>query len=76
MLSDRGPRMVANTDVEVTSAISIFVKDSGLVASSVASCGADLPLLTIAHQRFSRAAQAGLGSRDDSRVIKTWNRSA
>ena len=45
MLSDRGPRMVAGTDVEVTSAINIFVKDSGLVVSAGESCGAQLPLL-------------------------------
>ena len=73
MLSDRGPRMVASTDVEVTSSINIFVKDSGLVASAGESCGAELPLLTIAHERFCRAAEAGLGLRDDSRVIETWN---
>jgi 3-hydroxyisobutyrate dehydrogenase-like beta-hydroxyacid dehydrogenase len=73
MLSDRGPRMVAGTDVEVTSAINIFVKDSGLVASAGESCGAQLPLLAIAHERFCRAAAGGLGSRDDSRVIETWN---
>jgi 3-hydroxyisobutyrate dehydrogenase-like beta-hydroxyacid dehydrogenase len=73
MLSDRGPRMVAGTDVEVTSAINIFVKDSGLVASAGESCGAQLPLLAIAHERFCRAAEGGLGSRDDSRVIETWN---
>ncbi len=73
MLSDRGPRMVAGTDVEVTSAINIFVKDSGLVSSAGESCGAQLPLLAIAHQRFCRAAEAGLGQRDDSRVIETWN---
>jgi len=73
MLSDRGPRMVAGTDVEVTSAINIFVKDSGLVASAGESCGVQLPLLAIAHERFCRAAEAGLGSRDDSRVIETWN---
>jgi 3-hydroxyisobutyrate dehydrogenase-like beta-hydroxyacid dehydrogenase len=72
MLSDRGPRMVAGADVEVTSAINIFVKDSGLVALAGESCGAQLPLLAIAHERFSRAAQAGLGLRDDSRVIETW----
>jgi 3-hydroxyisobutyrate dehydrogenase/putative dehydrogenase len=72
MLSDRGPRMVAGTDVEVTSAIDIFVKDSGLVMASGESCGAQLPLLTIAHERFRRAAAAGLGLRDDSRVIETW----
>ena len=73
MLSDRGPRMVAGTDVEVTSAINIFVKDSGLVLSAGESCDAQLPLLAIAHERFRRAAQAGLGLRDDSRVIETWN---
>ena len=72
MLSDRGPRMVAGTDVEVTSAVDIFVKDSGLVMSAGASCGAQLPLLTAAHERFRRAAAAGLGPRDDSRVIETW----
>jgi 3-hydroxyisobutyrate dehydrogenase/putative dehydrogenase len=73
MLSDRGPRMVAGTDVEVTSAIDIFVKDSGLVMSAGESCGAQLPLLTIAHERFRLAAEAGLGKRDDSRVIETWD---
>ena len=73
MLSDRGPRMVAGTDVEVTSTINIFVKDSGLVASAGVSCGAQLPLLAIAHERFCRAAEAGLGLRDDSRVIETWS---
>lgn len=72
MLSDRGPRMVQATDVKVTSAVNIFVKDSGLVADAGAACGAQLPLLEIAHQRFCRAAEMGLGLRDDSRVIETW----
>jgi len=73
MLSDRGPRMLAGTDVEVTSSINIFVKDSGLVAQAGASSGAQLPLLELAHQRFCQAAEAGLGLRDDSRVIETWS---
>jgi 3-hydroxyisobutyrate dehydrogenase-like beta-hydroxyacid dehydrogenase len=72
MLSDRGPRMLAGSDVGVTSAINIFVKDSGLVASAAASCGAQLPLLTTAHEHFCTAAEMGLGLRDDSRVIETW----
>src|SRR4029453_1427182 len=58
--SDRGPRMVADTDVEVTSAINIFVKDSGLVASAGKSCGAQLPLLAIGHESFCRAAGGGV----------------
>lgn len=72
MLSDRGPRMLAGTDVEVTSAINIFVKDSSLVAAAAAQCGAPVPLLAIAHERYQQAADAGLGLRDDSRVIETW----
>lgn len=72
MLSDRGPRMLAGTDVNVTSTINIFVKDSGLVAQAGASCGVQLPLLEVAHARFCEAAEAGLGLRDDSRVIETW----
>lgn len=72
MLSDRGPRMVASGDVEVTSAINIFVKDSGLVAEAGAGCGAAVPLLRLAHERFCQAADAGLGLHDDSQVIQTW----
>jgi 3-hydroxyisobutyrate dehydrogenase len=72
MLSDRGPRMLEGTDVNVTSSINIFVKDSDLVADAAASCGADVPLLSIANARYHEAADAGLGLRDDSRVIETW----
>ena len=74
MLSDRGPRMLQSTDVEVSSAINIFVKDSGLVADAATACHADVPLLKVAHARYLAAAQAGLGQRDDSRVIETWYR--
>lgn len=73
MLSDRGPRMVADPPVEVSSAINIFVKDSGLVKAAGQSCGAELPLLEVANERFRRAAEAGLGHQDDSRVIETWH---
>jgi 3-hydroxyisobutyrate dehydrogenase len=72
MLSDRGPRMLQGTDVNVTSSINIFVKDSDLVADAAASCGADVPLLSVANARYHEAADAGLGLRDDSRVIETW----
>ena len=72
MLSDRGPRMVAGTDVEVTSTVSIFVKDSGLVKAAGETCGAQRPRLLIAHDRFCSAAEQGLAARDDSRVIETW----
>ncbi|MBQ5265161.1 NAD(P)-dependent oxidoreductase [Klebsiella pneumoniae] len=72
MLSDRGPRMLKNSDVAVSSAINIFVKDSGLVADAAKACGAETPLLDVARARYVAAAEAGLGLNDDSRVIETW----
>jgi 3-hydroxyisobutyrate dehydrogenase len=73
MLSDRGPRMLQDTDVEVASAISIFVKDSGLVADAAGAVGAGTPLLDVARDRYERAAAAGFAARDDSRVIETYS---
>jgi 3-hydroxyisobutyrate dehydrogenase len=72
MLSDRGPRMLGDTDVEVASQVNIFVKDSGLVAEAARSAGADTPVLDAARERYLAAADAGLGTRDDSRVIETY----
>ncbi|WP_197698294.1 NAD(P)-dependent oxidoreductase [Micromonospora viridifaciens] len=72
MLSDRGPRMLQGTDVEVTSTINIFVKDSGLVAAAARAADAQTPLLDIARARYEQAAEAGLATRDDSRVIETY----
>lgn len=72
MLSDRGPRMLGGTDVEVTSAVSIFVKDSGLVADAARAADAPTPLLDLARERYLAAADRGLAARDDSRVIETY----
>lgn len=72
MLSDRGPRMLGETDVDVTSQINIFVKDSGLVHAAARAAGAATPLLDEARERYLAAQAAGLGTRDDSRVIETY----
>lgn len=72
MLSDRGPRMLLGTDAPVTSTINIFVKDSGLVADAAARAGAPVPLLDVARSRYQQAGELGLGLRDDSRVIETY----
>lgn len=74
MLSDRGPRMLQGTDAEVTSQITIFVKDSGLVADAARAADAETPLLDAARERYLAAADLGLGTRDDSRVIETYSR--
>ncbi|MGY2680697.1 NAD(P)-dependent oxidoreductase [Pseudomonas tolaasii] len=73
MLSDRGPRIVADGNVEVTSTVDIFVKDSGLVVEAAKAYGAAVPLLSIAHQRYKQASESGFGRADDSQVIRTWD---
>lgn len=72
MLGDRGPRMLEGTDVEVTSAVDLFVKDSTLAATLAEQLGFDAPLLRAARAAFQAAAAAGLGRRDDSRVIEQY----
>ncbi len=71
MLKNRGPRMVADTDV-VTSAVDIFVKDLSLVLDAGRSAKVGLPLAALAHQLFLAASGMGLGAKDDSQVIATY----
>lgn len=44
MLSDRGPRMLEGPEAQVTSAVDVFVKDSGLVTEAAADAGFEAPL--------------------------------
>jgi 3-hydroxyisobutyrate dehydrogenase-like beta-hydroxyacid dehydrogenase len=72
MLTDRGPRMVQGEGAEVTAAIDLFVKDSGMVAAAADAAGLPTPLLAAAREVFERAADAGLGHADDSQVIQIY----
>ncbi|MCM1013073.1 MULTISPECIES: NAD(P)-dependent oxidoreductase [unclassified Brevibacterium] len=74
MLGDRGPRMLEGLDAPVASAVSIFVKDTTLVAEVAAGFDIDLALLPVAGRKFAEAADAGLARRDDSQVIRTYDR--
>ena len=71
MLANRGPRML-ETEPEVTSAVNIFVKDLGIVRDTAREIGADVPLARTAHQRFIKAAEAGLGLADDSQIVRAF----
>ncbi len=72
MLSDRGPRMLEGLDAQVASAVSIFVKDSGLVSEIAESAGMEAPMLEAAKKKYAEAADAGWAGRDDSQVIQTY----
>lgn len=72
MLSDRGPRMLADEEPPVLSAIDIFVKDTSLVLDAAGGVQAPVPLTQLVGDRFRDAQQRGWGRRDDSKLIELY----
>lgn len=76
MLGDRGPRMVAESFDDVTSAVDIFVKDLGLVLDAARQSQFAAPLAHAAFLGFLAASGRGLGRLDDSAVIQNYTKPA
>ncbi|OPF71285.1 3-hydroxyisobutyrate dehydrogenase [Streptomyces antioxidans] len=71
MFENRMAHVLAG-DYTPLSAVDIFVKDLGLVLDSARPERFPLPLAATAHQMFLQASASGLGSEDDSAVIKIF----
>jgi 3-hydroxyisobutyrate dehydrogenase len=71
MFQNRVPHILAG-DYTPLSAVSIFVKDLGIVLDSARELMLGLPLTAAAHQLFLMAAAAGLAGEDDSAVVKVF----
>jgi 3-hydroxyisobutyrate dehydrogenase len=71
MFNDRVPHMLAG-DFTPRSAVNIFVKDLGIVLDVARELKFPLPMAALAHQIFVAAAAAGLGTEDDSAVVKLF----
>ena len=73
MLGNRGPRMLQAYDdegAEVLSALDIFVKDMGIVGDAARRVGLPTPVAAAAEQLYLTGRSQGLGSNDDSAVIR------
>ncbi|KQR25843.1 NAD(P)-dependent oxidoreductase [Microbacterium sp. Leaf151] len=73
MLGNRGPRMLQAYDdegAEVLSALDIFVKDMGIVGDAARRVGLPTPVAAAAEQLYLSGRSQGLGSHDDSAVIR------
>ena len=70
MLDDRGARMLAEGQVEVRSALQIFVKDMGMVVAAARDRRFPSPMAAAAEQLYLAGAEAGLGGNDDSALIQ------
>ncbi len=72
MLEDRGERMLREEFVLPKSALDIFVKDMGLVRRAAEEQGFETPLASAALGAYLAGRDAGLGSEDDSGVIRVF----
>lgn len=72
MLGDRGPRMVAESFDQVTSAVDIFVKDMGLVLDSAREHSFAASMAHAAFLQFIEASGHGLGKLDDAAVFRNY----
>jgi L-threonate 2-dehydrogenase len=73
MFNNRVPHMLKG-DFTPLSAVNIFVKDLGIVLDVAHELRFPLPMAAIAHQLFLAAAAAGLGTEDDSSVVKLFEK--
>ncbi|MGV1756640.1 L-threonate dehydrogenase [Rhizobium sp. A22-96] len=69
MFENRGEHIVSG-NYAPRSAVNIFVKDLGIVASEAEKAGAITPLAASALSLFVEASEAGLGQEDDAAVVK------
>jgi 3-hydroxyisobutyrate dehydrogenase len=71
MFQNRVPHILAG-DYTPLSAVSIFVKDLGIVLDTARGLALPLPLAATAHQMFLQAAGAGHAAEDDAAVVKIF----
>jgi 3-hydroxyisobutyrate dehydrogenase len=71
MFQNRVPHILSG-DYTPLSAVSIFVKDLGIVLDTARGLTLPLPLAATAHQMFLQAAAAGHAGEDDSAVVKIF----
>jgi 3-hydroxyisobutyrate dehydrogenase len=71
MFQNRVPHILAG-DYTPLSAVSIFVKDLGIVLDTAKKLAFPLPLTAAAHQLYLAAAAQGHGLEDDASVVKVY----
>ena len=74
MFMDRGSRMIQDGEPEVKSALSIFVKDLDIVHAEAKSLQCPVPIASSALQQFISGVGLGLGKKDDSQLVKVYER--
>ena len=69
MFENRAPH-IADGDYTPLSSVNIFVKDLGIVTDEASRHDAVTPLSDAALSLYRKASESGLGSEDDSAIVK------
>jgi 3-hydroxyisobutyrate dehydrogenase len=72
ILNNYGERMIDGPYQPPTSAMTILLKDAGLVLTEAESRGLETPVLDAAHRMLRRGADAGLGEDDITGIIRVY----
>ncbi|KAI1270430.1 NAD binding domain of 6-phosphogluconate dehydrogenase-domain-containing protein [Xylariaceae sp. FL1019] len=75
MFGHRGPRILTEFK-PVASAVTIILKDAGIITSEAARMGFPTPMTSAAEQVFLSAVGRGYGADDDSSVIRLYTEGA
>jgi L-threonate 2-dehydrogenase len=67
----RGQLMVDRAYLPATAKVSMFVKDTGLIAEFAERLGLELPVLAATRPLYDRAVQRGLGDADAAALLET-----
>ena len=74
MFTDRGARMMLEEEPPVMSALQIFVKDLDIVYSEAKALQSPIPVASAALQQFINGQGLGLSRKDDSQVVKVYEK--
>lgn len=81
MFEDRLPRLLAQYDdrnafhgapVPVSSAVTIILKDAGIITSEARRCAFPTPMTSVAEQAYLAALGRGWGAEDDTSVLRLY----
>ncbi|PSR80020.1 NAD binding domain of 6-phosphogluconate dehydrogenase-domain-containing protein [Coniella lustricola] len=76
MLENRLPRILAQDKdgkAPVASAVTIILKDAGIITSEARRCGFPTPLTSVAEQVYLAALGRGWGAEDDASLVRLYS---
>lgn len=73
MLENRLPRLLTPDFKPIASAVTIILKDAGIITSEARACGYPTPMTSVAEQVYFSALGRGWGADDDASILRLYS---